>query len=312
MAQLTDEQLANIAHDFYLSKLNIGEISQKYNLSRYLITKALYDSEIRGIFKIQITQVVKSNQLLEREFQKKFGLKEVFILHCYEDKEDDSEAVINFASKQIENYLQNTKIAGVSWGSTMRGVINDFSEETLTKLYFVQLLGQPINANRRKNPLAQEAADSLHAHSLNLPAPLYVINPKIIPILRTEPYFKIIENCYHDLELLFTGLGNFDSFRTNQFLLTNYGPKLFKDIPQDKVAGMIMGRPYDINGNFFPYIEKHICGISMKDIMKTPIRFCVVSNRFKSEALLGALRSGIITHLVINDAIAERVLLHED
>ncbi len=39
MAQLTDEQLADIAHDFYLSKLNIGEISQKYNLSRYLITK---------------------------------------------------------------------------------------------------------------------------------------------------------------------------------------------------------------------------------------------------------------------------------
>ena len=234
MAQLTDEQLADIAHDFYLSKLNIGEISQKYNLSRYLITKALDDAEMRGIVKIQITQGVKRNQLLEREFQKKFGLKEVFILHCYEDKEDDSEAVINFASKQIENYLQNTKIAGVSWGATMRGVINDFSEETLTKLYFVQLLGQPINANRCKNPLAQEAADSLHAHSLNLPAPLYVINPKIIPILRTEPYFKIIENCYHDLELLFTGLGNFDSFRTNQFLLTNYGPKLFKDIPKIK------------------------------------------------------------------------------
>ena len=83
MAQLTDEQLADIAHDFYLSKLNIGEISQKYNLSRYLITKALDDAEMRGIVKIQITQGVKRNQLLEREFQKKFGLKEVFILHCY-------------------------------------------------------------------------------------------------------------------------------------------------------------------------------------------------------------------------------------
>lgn len=310
MAQLTDEQLADIAHDFYLSKLNIGEISQKYDLSRYLITKALDDAEMRGIVKIQITQGVKRNQVLEREFQKKFGLKEVFILHSYED--DDGEAVINYASKQIENYLQNTKIAGVSWGSTMRGVINDFSEETLTKLYFVQLLGQQINANRRKNPLAQEAADSLHAHSLSLPAPLYTINPKVVSILKTEPYFKIIENCYHDLELLFTGLGTFDAFRTNQFLMANYGPNLFKDIPQNEVAGMIMGRPYDIYGHFFPSIEKHICGISMKDIMKTPIRFCVVSNRFKSEALLGALRSGIITHLVINDAIAERVLQHED
>ena len=54
MAQLTDQVLAGIAHDFYLSKLNIGEISQKYDLSRYLITKALEEAENRGIVKIQI------------------------------------------------------------------------------------------------------------------------------------------------------------------------------------------------------------------------------------------------------------------
>lgn len=312
MAQLSDEQLANIAHDFYLSKLNIGEISQKYNLSRYLITKALEDAEMRGSVKIKIMQGVKRNQLLEREFQKRFGLKEVFILHSYEDQDGDGEAVTDFASKQIENYLQKTKIAGVSWGSTIHGVINDFAEETLPNLYFVQLLGQSINTTRRKNPLAQEAAESLHAHSLSLPSPLYVVDPKIVPILKTEPYFKIIENCYHNLDLLFTGLGTFDAFRTNQFLMKNYGPKLLKDIPQDKIAGMIMGRPYDIDGHFFPSIEKHICGISIKDIMKTPIRFCVVQNRFKSKALLGALRSGIITHLVTNDAIAERVLQYQE
>ena len=44
MAQLTDEQLANIAHDFYLSQLNIADISQKYDLSRYLIAKSRVES----------------------------------------------------------------------------------------------------------------------------------------------------------------------------------------------------------------------------------------------------------------------------
>lgn len=75
VAQLTDEQLASIAHDFYLSKLNIAEISKKYNLSRYLITKALDDAEMRGIVKIKITQGIKRNQVLERKFQKLFVLK---------------------------------------------------------------------------------------------------------------------------------------------------------------------------------------------------------------------------------------------
>ena len=47
MTQLSDEELASIAHDFYLSKLNIAEISEKYDLSRYIITKALEDAEQR-------------------------------------------------------------------------------------------------------------------------------------------------------------------------------------------------------------------------------------------------------------------------
>lgn len=308
LAQLTNEKLASIAHDFYLSKLNIAEISKKYDLSRYLITKALEDAETRGIVKIRITQGIKHNQVLEREFQKRFGLKESFILQSYDSKDETSQAVVSFAAKQIETYLKNAKVAGVSWGATVHSVIDDFTEEEFKHLYFIQLLGQAINSNRRKNPLAQEAAEKLHAHSLTLPSPLYVLNPKIIPVLKEEPYFKTIDKCYHNLDLLFTGLGTLQSFKVNHFLKENYGSKLFKDIPEKNVAGMIMGRPYDINGNCFTSFEQHICGISMQDIQATPVRFCIVRNRFKSEALLGALRTGIITHLVTCDAIAQRVL----
>lgn len=85
--------------------------------------------------------------------------------------------------------------------------INNFNEENFNKLYFVQLLGHAINSNRRKNPLMQEVAEKFHAKSLGLPTPLYILNPKIIPALKKEPYFKVIENCYHNLDLLFTGLG---------------------------------------------------------------------------------------------------------
>lgn len=308
MAQLTNEQLASIAHDFYLSKLNIAEISKKYNLSRYLIAKALDDAEGRGIVKIKITQGIGRNQVLERKFQKLFDLKEVFILKSSDNDIYNDEALVSYAAKQIQTYLQNTHIAGVTWGATMRSVINNFTEENFNKLCFVQLLGHSINSSRRKNPLAQEAAEKFHAENLGLPMPLYILNSKIIPALKSEPYFKVIEEYYHNLDLLFTGLGTLESFKTNPFLEKNYGPALFNDIPEEDVAGFIMGRPYNINGDFFSDFEKHICGITMEDIKNTPIRFCIVRNRFKSEALLGALRSGIITHLVVNDDIAQRVL----
>lgn len=275
MTQLTDEELASIAHDFYLSKLNIVDISKKYGLSRYLITKALEDAEKRGVVKIRISQGIQRDQKLERKFQKKFGLKEAFILQSHDDKDEDNENIVNFAAKEIETYLKKTHVAGISWGATMRGVVNDFDIEDFDNLYLVQLLGQPINSNRRKNPLTQEAAEKLHAHSLTLPGPLYITNPKIITALKHEPYFKVIEHCYHNLDLLFTGLGTIQSFEVNQFLNENYGPRLFKNIRRENVAGMILGRPYDINGKFFDGFEQHICGVSMDDIMATPIRFAL-------------------------------------
>ena len=95
MTQLTDEQLANIAHDYYLSKLNIADISQKYSLSRYLITKALDDAQDKGIVKINIYQNTKRDEKLERKFLQLFDLKDVFILRNLDTKNQDNEAMVD-------------------------------------------------------------------------------------------------------------------------------------------------------------------------------------------------------------------------
>lgn len=310
MAQLNDDQLASIAHDFYLSKLNIAEIAQKYSLSRYLVTKALDDAQERGVVRINITHGIKRNQILEREMQKRFGLKEAIILPGVDNNEIDN--IIAIAAKQIEIHLKSAKAVGVSWGSTMHSVIDSFNDANFPDLHVVQLLGQAINSNRRKNPLTQEAAEKLHARSLMLPAPMYVLNPQIVSDLEKEPYFKAVKQCYRELDLLFTGIGTLQSFKVNPFLVKNYGPTLLKGIPEEDIAGFILGRPYNIQGKFFDSIEKYVCGISMTDIMNTPVRFCIVQSRFKSTALLGALRSGIVTHLVTSENIAERILAYHN
>lgn len=89
--QLSNDQLANIAHDYYISKLNIAEISAKYNLSRYLIDKALSDAEKTGIVQINIKEGAKRNPGLEKTFRQQFGLKEAFILKKLKTKNQDSE-----------------------------------------------------------------------------------------------------------------------------------------------------------------------------------------------------------------------------
>lgn len=308
MAQLSNEELASIAHDFYLGKLNIGDISQKYNLSRYLITKALEEAEEQGIVKITIQQQTKRDEELERKFMTRFGLKEAVILQNLNTTNEDNEKIVDYAAQQIQAYTKSAHYVGITWGTLLFDIINRFDDVERNDLTFVQLVGNPIHSDRRKNPLVQKAAARFAAQSFTLPLPIYVLQPEFIEVAKKEPFYQTALEYYHKLDLLFTGIGTYQSFAVNNYLNDNYGQEIFHGTNKDDIAGMIFGRPYNIEGKFIPNIENHICGISLDDIRKTPVRFVVVKNRFKTKALLGALRTGMITHLITNAGIAERVL----
>ncbi|BDR60554.1 sugar-binding transcriptional regulator [Lactobacillus xylocopicola] len=308
MTLLTDEQLANIAHDYFLSKLNIADISKKYNLSRYLITKAIEEAQDKGIVKISIYQSPKRAEKLEKELQRLFNLKEVYILTDLETKNQDNEMIVNYAAKQIQNYAKSAHVIGLTWGTLLKDIINNFSETNQENLTFVQLLGQAVNSSKRKNQLVQEAADKFNAQSLTFPAPLYAINPDLVQNIKQEPYYQYIEHFFAQIDLAFASIGTVQSLESGQFFMDHYADHLFEPGKQEEIAGIIFGRPYDIKGNFYQPLEAHISGISLDDIMRIPNRFVTVKNRFKEDALLGALRSGVITHLLTTSGIAERVL----
>ncbi|MBW9308633.1 DNA-binding transcriptional regulator [Lactobacillus delbrueckii] len=306
--QLSNDQLANIAHDYYISKLNIAEISAKYNLSRYLIDKALSDAEKTGIVQINIKERAKRNSGLEKSFRQQFGLKEAFILKKLETKNQDSEKIVSFAAEQIQSYMQSSKNVGITWGTTMLDIINSFTEVKNDDLTFVQLVGYPLQGNGRKNPLESIAAAQCGGHFHALPAPLYSSNPDLVNLIKKEPFYEQLDELYDNMDLLVASLGTLQAFEEERFLHEKYESLLFKNIHQKSISGMIFGRPYDHEGHFFSSITDKIIGISDQQIVKTPVRFVVVNDRFKSKALLGALKSGIITHLVTSETIADRVL----
>lgn len=308
MAQLTNETLASIAHDFYLGKLNIGDISHKYDLSRYLITKALDEAVAKGIVKISIQEEIQRDAKMELLFQKKFHLKEAIILRNSSTTNQDNEKIISYAAKEIDSYLQTAHNIGMSWGTLVSDIINNFDNKPKNDLNCIQLVGYNVHSELRKSPLEQKFAWHFHAQALTLPVPIYVLNKQFLKIMQQEPFYQTVSAYYKKLDLIFAGLGTYQAIEANPYLEKRYAPTLFGPDAKEKVAGLIFGRPYDIKGQFEPNVENHLCGISLSELKKVPIRFVIVKNRFKSDALLGALRSGIITHLVTNDGIAERVL----
>lgn len=305
------EQLAEIARDYYISKLPITEITHKYDISRYLVAKALEEAEKSGIVQISIKESVKRFSRYEATLKKKFNLKEVFVLRSLDTTTHDNEALVAFAATTIQNYIKSCHTVGMTWGSTILDTINNFQEARRDDLAFVQLAGFSLRHNSPDAPfsLILRASDKFRAtkNAVVVPAPRYIFNPGTKKMLNQEPIFERLQHKYQDLDLIFTGLGTVQSLESNH-VWAEYKDIIFDGIDQSKIAGMAYGRAYDIHGKIFPSVEAKVVGINHEHLFNTPIRFAIVKNKFKVDSLLGALRAGLITHLVINEVIAKRLI----
>lgn len=305
---LSDEEIANIAYDYYSSNLNIADISQKYNLSRYKISQAIQEALSKHIVTISIRRGVKRNLALEEQFKELFGLKEAFILRKYETKIKDQRKLVYFAAQQLQNYFQRCQNIGLTWGTTLLDIINNFQNEKNHDLNFVQLLGSPVDTQHRKASLVHIAAKKFDGKYRILPAPLYVTNHNLVTELKNEPFYQLLDSDYRKLDLVFTGIGTMQSVDEDEFARKYYKKIVFNGIKSNQVAGFIFGRPYTIDGKVFDQVDKYITGIERDEITQIPIRVVIEKNRFKAKALLGALRTGYVTHLMTNEGIAQRIM----
>ncbi len=305
------KQIADVARDFYLSKLTIADISKKYNLSRYLITKYLDDAVSTGLVKITINAPIDRNLQLEAEFKKMFGIQNAYILMDGDAANDDDENIIEFSAQTIQDYIQSMRTIGVSWGGTVSNIINHFQTKVKEDLVFTQIMGDNLKYNSAvgSTPLVQKAAAKYEAHYLTVPAPLYIINNQIRTALEKEPAFIRAFTTMNKMDMIFAGIGTLASIDSIQ-VWRQHKDQIFPKVDLQKVVGMLYGRPFDINGNFLnPGDSDKLFGASIDTILAVPTRLAIVKSKFKSRALLGALRGNLITDVITNESVANRVLM---
>ena len=306
------EQLAGIAQDYYLSKLPITDISEKYHLSRYLISKSLDEALASGLVKISIDTPVSRNVEMELAFKQKFNIRNMMILKDSDSPDKDSANVIDFAAAEIQELIRHCHVVGMTWGDTVWNIIDRFQTEVRENLIFTQFVGENLKLNTAAStvPLVQKAAAKFDAQYVTLPAPLYVNNDEIREALRSEPALVQALSSAARMDMVFAGIGTLASINTIPVWKQHFSD-LFENVDDQQIAGVLFGRPYDVDGNLLNNHDKTM-GVSMDELLTVPRRVGIVKSKFKSRALLGALRGGFLTDVITNEAVANRVLLEMD
>ncbi|UDM32078.1 sugar-binding transcriptional regulator [Lentilactobacillus laojiaonis] len=303
------KELSLIAEDYYFSKLTIGEIAKKYNLSRYLITKYLDEATASGLVTIKIYSPITRNFELELKFKKQFPKQNIYIVKNSNHFLTNGENVIQFAAEQAQIMIADSKIVGLTWGNTINQVIHQLGGSIKNDLTFTQFLGENIKygSSNGSMKVIENSAEKFGAHYIPMIAPLYILNDQVRNHLKHEPSLKEAFDFASKMDLIITEVGTLDSLNSISFWKENR-ERIFPGVDFDQVAGLIYGRPYDINGQLLNPDENKVFGVDLQTILKTPRRLGIISGKFKSQATLGLLNSQLVTDVIMDEAVANRII----
>lgn len=302
--------LSQIAEDYYLNKLPFGDISKKYNISRYLVNKYLNEAVKVGIVKIEITENSNRNPQIEHILCDKFKDINFYVVQDDINNITTSEHLANFAATYVDEVLQdNNKIVGLTWGETIYTMIDSLKNRPLERVKFTQFLGENMKYNSTAGSMrmVERAAKKVSGEFLTLPAPLYILNDSVRNGLYSEPSLQNTIAVADNMDALITGVGTILSLDSIPIWKQNLNA-IFSTVNTQEIAGLIYGRPYDINGRFLNLEADKVLGLSIDQILKVPKRICLVRGKSKYMPVIGAIKGKLITDVIMTEGMAYKIL----
>lgn len=315
---MSDEELiAQIARDYYLNGLTLGNVCDKYGLSRYKIAKYLETGLAEGIVQIRIRARFEQDKHHERELCERYGLAHAYVL-----KHDSSLAAENaveaatefaeFAAQQAQMLIDQARIVGMTWGNTLKTVVDQFSYSHRPDKVFIQFLGRDGRYHSRANAssMAQQVASQYDAEYLTLDCPLYIFNDDARRLMAQERSLEQTLDVASHMDAILCGIGTPRSLASVE-AWNSQRWQLFPARLED-IAGFAFGRAFNAQGQFLGLEEDKTFGLSIERIMAVPRRVAVIVARFKAAAARAALRGGIVTDLITTEAVANAILTDDD
>lgn len=302
--------LVDLAQDYYLNHLNLGEISKKYNISRYKISKYLTEAVDKKIVTINISSPFSRSHDLENKLQEVFPNANFYVLKNTEDIAHENDRFYSFAAKYLQDLIDGKKIIGLTWGDTIYHVIDSFQTSARDNMVFTQFVGE----NGKHNSLAgsmrmvQKVATRYNGKYLTIDAPLYIVNKEVRRLLALEPAIQPTLATAQQLDLIFTSVGTIDSINSIDSW-HNSKNVLFPKVNSDSIAALVYGRPIDKNGKLLvSESDDKVFGINFKKALEVPTRVSIVNDKFKSSALSAALKGNYFTDIILDEPTANKVL----
>ena len=173
--------LIKVANMYYIENMKQSDIAAKLGINRTTVSKYLKRAMDAGLVKISI--VDDSYAYLEAALERKFNLKEVYIVSSNSDSDEVKNNMGKAGLAFLKRIIAVNKTVGFAWGSAIGALARQSALEHCSPVAvdFVPLVGGPenIDSEFHVNTICYKVAQAFAANSHYLYAPAITKTPEI-------------------------------------------------------------------------------------------------------------------------------------
>jgi len=298
------KQMQEAAILYYEKKHTQNEIASIMKLSRQTVSKILNDAVKENIVEIRINNPEITCKELEQEICKNLNIKNAIVCGVSSDEESLCNLMtVKAAAKYISSIIEkgNQKI-GISWGRTVQMLISEFPAGNTSGNMVFPLFGatDQEQAYYMSNELARSFADKIGAKVKYAWFPYRPDSIEDCKLFKKTSYYEKLKALWNDIDVAIVGIGNRKIIGTFSKIF-GYNEKYISAI------GDVSTYFFDEDGNILEMYENTLCA-ERENLKNAKQTIAVACGKDKTEAIIGALRTGLVDTLVTDEYTARNIL----
>jgi len=299
-------QVSRLYHEGGLSQQDIAD---RLGVSRSLIAQYLQRARDAGIVRIQIVDPDDACVDLAASLEKATGVRQATVIpNPHGSHELALRAVTSAAANFLSESLEEGDTLGLAWGRTTSLVVDSLRFPHARSIDVLPLMGESGHSgmHSQMNQLVMRAAEHLHATPYFLSLPMVVSSAGLRNALMREAGIREVIDRWNMLNLACVGIGVVPPVPG---MVVYIGEEHLPQLTEAGAVGDICGVYYDRDGRIIESgLENQIIATGMDQLKAIDCLVAVACGGDKAAAVLGALRTGLISALFIDQNMAEQIL----
>jgi len=304
--------LAQVASLYYEDGLTQQEISQTLGYSRSSISRLLSEARREGVVEIHVHHPLERSFALEQHLHGQFGLKEARVLQSSGLTYPQMlRRLGSLAARLLEAQIRERSILGISWGTALFEVASALPIMHCPGVSVVQIIGSATSRDHLVDGpgLARAFARQFGGQYYTLPAPWLVEDKAIRDALLQDRRMREVLELARQADIALVGIGTVEPALSSMLRAGYLDETQLREVQASGAVGDVCGLQFDRQGELLEIpLAGYAFGVDAATLRSLPLVIGVAGGAPKAPAVLGALRAGLISALVTDDAAAEAVL----